>query len=118
MMTQKNIALIATYGIFQQGINIPNLKYLVLAASFKSKIRVLQSIGRTLRKHEDKKEGSFIFDFIDNVKYLGKHGSKRIVFYESEGFDVKEFTFTDRESYDLHQILPLNDFIEEEEMKV
>jgi len=106
MINGKNIALIATYGIFQQGINIPNLKYLVLAASFKSKIRVLQSIGRTLRKHEDKKEGAFIFDLIDNVKYLRRHGSKRIVFYESEGFDVKEFTFTDKESYDLHQILP------------
>ena len=108
MINEKNIALIATYGIFQQGINIPNLKYLVLAAPFKSKIRVLQSIGRTLRKHEDKEKGAFVFDIIDNVKYLRKHGSKRIVFYESEGFDVKEFTFTDRESYDLHQILPLD----------
>ena len=54
----------------------------------------------------NKKDGAFVFDIIDSVKYLRKHGSKRIAFYESEGFDVKEFTFTDKESYDLHQILP------------
>ena len=107
MIKEENIALIATYGIFQQGINIPTLKYLVLAAPFKSKIRVLQSIGRTLRKNENKKDGAFVFDIIDSVKYLRNHGNKRILFYESEGFDVKEFTLTDKEPYDLHQILPL-----------
>jgi len=91
MKAKKNIALVATYGIFQQGINIPNLKYLILAAPFKSKIRVLQSIGRALRQHEDKTDGAFVFDLVDNVKYLRKHGDKRFMFYESEGFDIEEF---------------------------
>ena len=91
MKAKKNIALIATYGIFQQGINIPNLKYLILAAPFKSKIRVLQSIGRALRQHEDKTEGAFVFDIVDNVKYLRKHGDKRYAFYEREGFDIEEY---------------------------
>ncbi len=89
MMDQNNIALIATYGIFQQGINIPNLKYAMLASPTKSKIRTLQSVGRTLRTHENKKRGATIIDLIDEVKFLGKHGSRRLEFYESEGFDIK-----------------------------
>ena len=104
MIKEKDLTLVATYGIFQQGINIPSLKYLILAAPFKSKIRVLQSIGRTLRQHEDKKNGAIVFDIVDNVKYLRKHAGKRALFYESEGFDIKEFTFTDREPYNLNQI--------------
>ena len=101
MIAEKNIALIATYGIFQQGINIPNLKYLILAAPFKSKIRVLQSIGRALRAHEEKKEGAFIFDIVDKVKYLRKHGDERYEFYKSEGFNIKEIDLNVREPYDL-----------------
>jgi superfamily II DNA or RNA helicase len=89
MMNQKNIALIATYGIFQQGINIPNLKYLVMASPTKSKIRTLQSVGRTLRLHDNKKEGSIIYDIIDEVKFLMKHGEKRLQYYESEGFEIE-----------------------------
>lgn len=105
MINEKNIALIATYGIFQQGVNIPNLKYLVMAAPFKSKIRVLQSIGRTLRKHEDKSEGAYIFDICDEVRYLKKHADKRIMFYESEGFEIEEINFNNEESYDLSPLL-------------
>lgn len=88
MMNGKNIALIATYGIFQQGINIPNLKYAMLASPTKSKIRTLQSVGRTLRMHESKKDGAVIFDLIDDVKFLGKHGEKRLQYYETEGFGI------------------------------
>ena len=105
MMSKKNIALIATYGIFQQGINIPNLKYLILAAPFKSKIRVLQSIGRILRAHEEKTEGSFVFDLVDNVKYLRKHGNERFQFYEREGFNIKETDLNIGNPYDLSLLL-------------
>ncbi len=101
MIKEKGIALIATYGIFQQGINIPNLKYLVLAAPFKSKIRVLQSIGRTLRKHDDKSDGAFIYDLVDNVKYLRRHGDKRYMFYENEGFKIEEIDLRTTDEYDL-----------------
>ena len=54
MDSKENVLLIATYGIFQQGINIKSLRNLILASPFKSKIRVLQSIGRALRLHADK----------------------------------------------------------------
>jgi len=87
---RKNIVLIATYGIFQQGINIPSLKYIVLASPYKSKIRVLQSIGRGLRKHKSKKDGAYIYDIFDDCKYLYDHGIKRERHYNSEGFEVTD----------------------------
>lgn len=89
VIKSKNIAIIATYQIFQQGINIPNLKYLILSSPTKSKIRTLQSIGRTLRLHENKIDGAIIFDIIDEVKFLSKHGEKRLEYYEKEGFNIE-----------------------------
>jgi len=87
---RKNIVLIATYGIFQQGINIPSLKYIVLASPYKSKIRVLQSIGRGLRNHKSKKDGAYIYDIFDDCKYLYDHGVKRERHYNSEGFELTD----------------------------
>jgi len=89
IINENNIALIATYGIMAVGINIPNLKYLILASPTKSKIRTLQSIGRTLRLHKNKIDGATIFDLIDDVKFLKKHGEKRISYYENEGFNIE-----------------------------
>lgn len=94
-MQENNIILIATYGIFQQGINIPNLKYIILAAPFKSEIRVLQSIGRSLRKHANKEDGAKIYDICDNTKTFKKHSMKRIRHYDNEGFEVKEFKYSE-----------------------
>ena len=91
---RKDICLIATYGIFQLGINIPNLKYIILASPFKAKIRVLQSIGRALRKHSNKEEsGAQIFDIHDHTKFFEKYGNIRSRYYEKEGFEVKESVF-------------------------
>jgi superfamily II DNA or RNA helicase len=87
MIKEKNIALIATYGIFQQGINIPNLKHGIFASPSKSKIRVLQSVGRTLRAHND--ERAYIYDIIDECKFLSTHGEKRLDYYENEGFEIE-----------------------------
>ena len=91
-MQRDNIALIATYGIFQLGINIPNLKYIILAAPFKSKIRVLQSIGRSLRVFANKADGAVIYDIADDVKYLDDHSTKRLRHYDLEKFGVEEST--------------------------
>lgn len=98
---RRDIILIATYGIFAQGINIPNLKYLILAAPFKSKIRVLQSIGRTLRKHSNKEDGAVIFDIVDKTKFFEKYGIIRIRYYDSEGFDVEESVFIEGDEINL-----------------
>lgn len=87
---RKDIVLICTYGIFQQGINIPTLKHMLMAAPFKSKIRVLQSIGRTLRRHANKTDGAQVFDIIDNVKYFDRQGDIRLRYYVSEAFKIHE----------------------------
>jgi superfamily II DNA or RNA helicase len=91
MDTKNNVLLIATYGIFQQGINIKSLRNLILASPFKSKVRVLQSIGRALRLHADKKNGALVWDICDSVKFLNKHSDTRLKHYSIEGFDVQEY---------------------------
>jgi len=94
MENRRNIVLIATYQIFATGINIPSLKYLILASPYKSKIRVLQSIGRTLRLHAEKLNGSHVYDIIDHTKYFLDHGTKRAQYYSSEGFNIIETDLT------------------------
>lgn len=105
MNTEKNIIIIATYKLFQLGVNIPSLKYLIFASPFKSKVRVLQSIGRALRKHSDKTHGAWIFDFCDQVKILDRHAEIRARHYIKEEFDVKEFFLWPNEKEDLQKIL-------------
>lgn len=100
MDSSKNTILIATYGIFQQGINIKSLSNLILASPFKSKIRVLQSIGRTLRLHADKKNGAVIWDICDKAKYLDKHSDIRLKHYSIEGFDVKDIHLTEMDVFE------------------
>jgi len=78
-------------GIFQQGINIKSLRHLILGSPFKSKIRVLQSIGRTLRLHADKTKGAVVWDICDETKHLTKHSDIRLKHYNIEEFDVSEF---------------------------
>jgi superfamily II DNA or RNA helicase len=97
---RKNIILIATYGTFQMGINIPSLKYIVLTSPFKSKIRVLQSIGRSLRLHTDKSKGSVVFDIVDEIKYLLEFGVKRSRYYGSEGFNIIEHVLEEGDAID------------------
>ncbi len=86
---KTNIVLIATYQLFQMGINAPSLKYLMFASAFKSKIRILQSIGRTLRKHESKDHAE-IYDISDQVQFLEDHAMKRRKFYISEKFEIND----------------------------
>lgn len=88
----KDLWIISTYPIFQAGVNIPNLRYVMLAAPYKSKIRVLQSIGRALRPHKSKEaNGSQIYDFIDNNnKWFPRHAKTRKLYYAREDFPVKE----------------------------
>jgi superfamily II DNA or RNA helicase len=103
---RRDLILVATYGKFQHGINIPPLKYLVMAAPFKSKIRVLQSIGRTLRKHVEKSDGAQIIDIADMCKYFDDHADKRMRLYYSERFYVKEVFLKMGDNFDLLSLFP------------
>ena len=90
MENRKDIVLIATSQLLSTGTNIPSLKHLVLVSPYKSKIRVLQSVGRTLRLHADKTEGAYVYDIVDETKYLHDHGVKRLRYYASERFNIIE----------------------------
>ena len=89
-INNTNIIIIAIYNIFQAGINIPNLAHIILGSSYKDKIRILQSIGRSLRLSCNKGT-SQIYDIVDCCnKFLPKHATERKKFYKREGFIIKE----------------------------
>jgi len=95
-MNEDKIILIAIYSLFQAGIDMPGLQNVVLASSYKSKVRILQSIGRSLRKNTDKGT-SQIFDICDKTRYLTQHSRKRIEFYENERFNITRHKFKEGE---------------------
>lgn len=90
MNDSDNIIIIASYPIFQQGVNIPSLKEIILASPSKSYVRVIQSLGRVLRKHISKEDGAILWDICDNTKFLRDHANKRARHYIKEGHDIKK----------------------------
>ena len=89
-----NIIIIASYGTFSTGINIRNLHNVIFASPSKSRVRNLQSIGRGLRKSEDKTEAT-LFDIADDFR-IGKftnftlqHFTERVKIYNEEKFNYK-----------------------------
>lgn len=65
--------LLATYQTMSTGINIPKLHAVMLYSNSKSRIKVLQSIGRGLRKHNTKSK-VIIYDIIDDLSYSTRNG--------------------------------------------
>jgi len=77
--------IIATYGIAAVGINIPRIFNLVLIEPGKSFVRVIQSIGRGIRKAEDK-EHVQIWDVTSTCKFAKRHLTKRKQFYKEANY--------------------------------
>lgn len=93
----KNVILMATYQIFQMGIDIPSLKNIVLYSPYRSKVVVLQSIGRGLRKHKDKIDGANIYDIVDEIEvFRGQYNSRKKL-YLKENFNVTETKIAERD---------------------
>ena len=76
-----NKVLIATYGVASVGINIPRIFNLVLIEPGKSFVRVIQSIGRGVRKAEDK-DFVQIWDITSTCKFAKRHLTQRKKFYK------------------------------------
>ena len=95
---EEDAIIVASTGVFSVGINIKKLHNIVFASPSKSRIRVLQSIGRQLRKSENK-ELAKLYDISDDlhhknhVNYTFKHFIERLKIYNEEHFD-----------FELHQI--------------
>jgi len=88
METETNVVVIAISKIFSTGINIKNLHYIVFANGGKAKVRIIQSIGRGLRLHSNKKE-LIIFDIADNLTYGERHATQRERLYEIENINYE-----------------------------
>lgn len=91
---EKDAIIIASYGTFSTGINIRNLHNVIFASPSKSRIRNLQSIGRGLRKGNDK-TACKLFDIGDDLTWKSRknytltHMVERIKIYNEEGFKYK-----------------------------
>jgi superfamily II DNA or RNA helicase len=91
---ERNAIICASYGTFSTGINIRNLHNVIFASPHKGRIRVLQSIGRSLRL-SDGKEVATLYDIADDLTYRKKvnftlkHFLERIDIYSSEKFKFK-----------------------------
>ena len=76
-----NHVVIATYGVAAVGINIPRIFNLVLIEPGKSFVRVIQSIGRGVRKAKDK-DFVQIWDLTSTCKFAKRHLTQRKKFYK------------------------------------
>ena len=92
--TVADCIIVASLGTFSTGINIRNIHSIIFASPSKSQIRVLQSIGRGLRK-SDNGVGTQVFDIADDLhwkkhrNYTLDHAGQRIQIYSKEKFDYK-----------------------------
>ena len=77
--------IVATYGVASVGINIPRIFNLVLLEPGKSFVRVIQSIGRGIRKAEDKDHVE-IWDITSTCKFAKRHLTKRKQFYRDANY--------------------------------
>lgn len=89
-----NALIIGSLGTYSTGINIPNLCNVILASPHKHKIKVLQLIGRSIRKYADKV--ATLVDIRDDIRYNAnktnyawKHGGARLKVYKKEGWKWK-----------------------------
>ena len=88
---EKDAIIVASYGTFSTGINIRAINNIVFASPSKSRVRVLQSIGRGLRK-SDEKSTVKLFDVSDNISYKSRpnftyrHFKQRLNIYKEEQF--------------------------------
>jgi len=79
--TSDNKIIVATYGVAAVGINIPRIFNLILLEPGKSFVRVIQSIGRGIRKAEDK-DFVQIWDLTSTCKWAKRHLTERKKFYK------------------------------------
>lgn len=83
--TSDNKIIVATYGVAAVGINIPRIFNLVLIEPGKSFVRVIQSIGRGIRKAEDK-DTVMIWDMTSTCKFAKRHLTQRKAFYKEANY--------------------------------
>jgi superfamily II DNA or RNA helicase len=90
----KQHDILASYGVFSTGVNLKRLDNVIFASGSKSEIKVLQSIGRSLRKGNGSDKAT-LYDIADDLSigsftnYTLNHFRKRIEIYSSEQFPFR-----------------------------
>ena len=91
---ENNAIIVASYGTFSTGINIKNLHNVIFASPSKSRVRNLQSIGRVLRKGDNKSQ-AVLYDIADDITFKSRknytlnHLIERIKIYNEENFNYE-----------------------------
>lgn len=97
--TQGKTIILGTYATLSTGFNLKRLHQVIFASSYRSKTKILQSIGRGLRIHETKNQ-VVIWDIVDDLTWTNnfggrevihynhvyKHWMERIKYYDAQGF--------------------------------
>ena len=83
--SSDNKIIVATYGVAAVGINIPRIFNLMLIEPGKSFVRVIQSIGRGVRKAKDK-DFVQIWDITSTCRFAKRHLTKRKQFYREANY--------------------------------
>ena len=91
--TSTGKIIVATYGVAAVGINIPRIFNLVLIEPGKSFVRVIQSIGRGIRKAEDK-DFVQIWDVTSTCRFAKRHLTQRKVFYREANYPFTQEKLT------------------------
>lgn len=90
---ESNAIIVASFGTYSTGINIPSIENIIFASPSKSKIRNLQSIGRGLRLNTGKSHCT-LYDLTDDLHWKSwknhtlKHGAERYRLYSEEEFPI------------------------------
>ena len=94
MATQDNAIIVASFGVYSTGVNVPSIENIIFASPTKSRVRNLQSIGRGLRLNKGKTHCN-LYDITDNLQWKSrknhalKHGAERYKLYVEQKFPVK-----------------------------
>lgn len=80
IQTENNKVLVCTYGCSSTGLNLPRIFNLILFEPGKAFTKIIQSVGRSLRKTDDK-DFANIYDICSSLKYSKRHLTKRKQYY-------------------------------------
>lgn len=99
-----NIDILISTAILDEGVDVSGINAIIYARGGKSTRKLLQGIGRGLRKKEDGSKLRF-YDFIDDTSaHLLKHSLHRYETLEAENFTIKNFSIEDFEKMTLKEI--------------
>jgi superfamily II DNA or RNA helicase len=87
METINNGIVVSISTLFSRGVSVKNIHNVICSSLGKSESRIIQTIGRGLRKHKTKNK-ALIIDVFDNLKYSKKHWNSRKEVYASENIPI------------------------------